>query len=54
MPHVIQPGGVGGKMRVRYTAHRKCGLVATLKHMQAEGMTLGELHVTPEEEQYLW
>jgi hypothetical protein len=33
-------------MRVRYTARRKRGLVATSKHMQAEGMTLGELRVT--------
>jgi hypothetical protein len=41
MPRVIQPGGGGGKMRVRYTAHRKRGLVATSKRMQAEGMMLG-------------
>ena len=27
-------------MRVRYTAHRKRGLVAALKRMQAQGMLL--------------
>jgi hypothetical protein len=51
MPHIIQPGGGGGKMRVCYTERRKRGLVTTLKHMQAEGMTLrattSELRVTP-------
>jgi hypothetical protein len=51
MPRVIQPGGGGGKMRVRYNARRKCGLVAASKRVQAEGMTLGtaasELRVTP-------
>jgi hypothetical protein len=46
MPRVIQPGGGGGKMRVRYTARRKRGLVAASKRMQAEVMTLGELCVT--------
>jgi hypothetical protein len=46
MPRVIQPGGGGGKMRVRYTARRKRGLVAASKHMQTEGMPLGELRVT--------
>ena len=40
MSRVIQAGGGGGKMRVCYTTRRKCGLVAALKHMQAEGMTL--------------
>ena len=40
MPRVIQPGGGGGKMRVRYTARRKRGLVATSKRMMVEGMTL--------------
>jgi len=40
MPRVIQPGGGGRKMRVRYTARKKRGLVAASKHMQAEGMTL--------------
>ena len=46
MPRVIQPGGGGGKMRVRYTTRRKRGLVAALKRMQVEVMTLGELCVT--------
>jgi len=40
MPRVLQTGGGGGKMRVRYTARRKCSLVATSKRMIAEGMTL--------------
>ena len=41
MPRVIQPGGGGGKMRVRYTGRRKHGLVATAKRMMAEeGKTL--------------
>jgi hypothetical protein len=40
MPRVIQPGGGGGKMRVRYTARKKRGLVATSKRMMAEGMML--------------
>jgi transcriptional regulator with XRE-family HTH domain len=40
MPRILQPGGGGGKMRVRYTARRKRGLVAASKRMQAEGMTL--------------
>jgi hypothetical protein len=41
MPRVVQPGGGGGKMRVRYTARRKRGLVATAKRMMAEeGKTL--------------
>jgi hypothetical protein len=51
MPRIIQPGGGGGKMRVRYTERRKRGLVATSKNMMAEGMTLHaaatELRVTP-------
>jgi hypothetical protein len=53
MPHVIQPGGGGGKIRVRYTARRKRGLVAASKRMMvmAEGKTLraaaSELRVTP-------
>ena len=41
MPHIIQPGGGGGKMRVRYTLCRKCGLITASKRMQAEGMSLG-------------
>ncbi len=57
MPCIIQPGGGGGKMRVRYTARRKCGLVAALKRMQAKGMTLraaaSELRVTPPAEKLL-
>ena len=40
MPRIIQPGGDGGKMRMHYTARRKRGLIATLKRMMAEGMTL--------------
>jgi hypothetical protein len=40
MPRIIQPGGGGGKLRVRYTARRKRGIIATLKRMMAEGMTL--------------
>ena len=40
MPRVVQPGGGGRKMRVRYTTRRKRGLIATAKRMQAEGMTL--------------
>jgi hypothetical protein len=51
MPRVIQPVGGSGKMRVRYTARRKRGLVATLKRMMAEAKTLraaaSELRVTP-------
>jgi len=42
MPRVIQPGGGGGKMRMRYTRHRKRGLVAASKRMQAEML----LHAT--------
>jgi hypothetical protein len=56
MPHVILPNGGGGKMRVRYTAHRKCGLVAASKRMIAEGKTLcaaaSELRVTPPPPKY--
>jgi len=40
MPRVLQPGGGGGKMRVRYTVRRKRSLVATSKRMIVEGMTL--------------
>jgi len=40
MPRIIQPGGGGGKMSVRFTARRKRGLVAASKRVQAEGMTL--------------
>ncbi len=40
MPRVIQPSGGGGKIRVRYTPHRKHGLIAASKRLVAEGMTL--------------
>ncbi len=40
MPRVIQPGGGGEKMRVRYTSRRKRGIIANLKQMMAEGMML--------------
>jgi hypothetical protein len=40
MSHIIQPGGGGGMMRMRYTAQRNHGLIATSKRMMAEGMTL--------------
>jgi len=46
MPCVIQPGGGGGKMRVHYTAHRRRGLIAAYKRMQAEGLLL---HAAAEE-----
>ena len=47
MPRVVQPGGGGGKMRVRYTARRKRGLVATAKRMMAEEGKM--LHAATEE-----
>jgi hypothetical protein len=57
MPRVIQTGGGSGKMRVRYTARRKRGLVATSKNMMAEGMALhaakSDLHVTPPAEKLI-
>jgi hypothetical protein len=40
MPCIIQPGGGGGKMPVRYTARRKRGLIAASKRMMAEVKTL--------------
>ena len=41
MPHVVQPGGLLRKMRVRYTAHRKLGLLASAKRiMEEEGVSL--------------
>ena len=41
MPPLRQPGGLSGKMRVRYTARRKLGLLASAKHiMEEEGVTL--------------
>jgi hypothetical protein len=40
MPCVVQPGGGGGKLRVRYTAHRKRGLVAGARRIMGEGKSL--------------
>jgi hypothetical protein len=41
MPHVLQPGGLLRNMRVRYTARRKLGLLASANHiMEEEGVTL--------------
>ena len=41
MPRVVQPGGLLGKMRVRYTARRKLALLASAKRiMEEEGVTL--------------
>ena len=41
MPRVVQPGGLSGKMRVRYTARRKLALLASAKRiMEEEGLTL--------------
>jgi hypothetical protein len=40
MPCVIQPGGEGGKIGVRYTTRRKHGILASAKRLMAEGMTL--------------
>jgi hypothetical protein len=40
MPHVVQPGGGGGKMCVRYTACRKSGLVAASRRKMGEGVWL--------------
>ena len=41
MPRIIQPGGLSGKMRVRYTARRKLALIASAKRiMEEEGLTL--------------
>ena len=40
MPHVVQPGGDDGRIRVRYSARRKHGLIAASKRLVAEGMTL--------------
>jgi hypothetical protein len=36
MPRVLQPGGLSGKMRVRYTARRKLGLLASAKRIMEE------------------
>ena len=40
MPCIVQPGGGGGKIRLRYTARRKHGILAAAKWLVAEGMTL--------------
>jgi len=41
MPRVVQPGGLSGKMRVRYTARRKLALIASAKRiMEEEGLSL--------------
>jgi hypothetical protein len=40
MPRFVQPGGGGGKMRVRYTARRKSGIVAAARRMMGEGKSL--------------
>ena len=41
MPRVVQPGGLSRIMRVRYTARRKLGLLASAKRiMEEEGVTL--------------
>jgi hypothetical protein len=41
MPRVVQPGGLSRKMRVRYTARRKLGLLASTKRiMEEEGVSL--------------
>ena len=51
MPRVLQPGGLSWNMRVRYTARRKLGLLASAKRiMTEEGVTLrqaaGRLNVS--------
>jgi hypothetical protein len=50
MPRIVQPGGGGGKMRVRYTARRKRGLVAGTRRIMGEGKllraTVSELRVS--------
>ena len=40
MPRAVQPGGGGGKIRVRYTACRKHGILAVAKRLMVEGMML--------------
>jgi hypothetical protein len=51
MPCIVQPGGGSGKMRMRYTARRKRGLVAASKRLQMEGRSVhgaaAELFVSP-------
>jgi hypothetical protein len=41
MPRVVQPGGLSGKMRVRYTARRKLALLASAKRIvEEEGVSM--------------
>ena len=41
MPRIVQPGGITGQMRVRYTARRKLALLAAAKRIQEEeGLSL--------------
>jgi len=41
MPRVLQPGGLSGKMRVRYTDRRRLSLLASAKRiMEEEGVSL--------------
>jgi hypothetical protein len=40
MGRVVQPGGESGKIRIRYTARRKYGLVTAARPMRAEGKLL--------------
>ena len=41
MPRSVQPGGISGQMRVRYTARRKLALLAAAKRIQEEeGLSL--------------
>ena len=40
MPCIVQPGGGGGNIHVRYTARRKHGILDAAKWLMAEGMTL--------------
>jgi hypothetical protein len=43
MPRVLQPGGGGGMMRVRYTARRKRGLVAASKRGRSRSPGLDKI-----------
>ena len=41
MPRSVQPGGISGKMRARYTARRKVALLALARRLQEEeGLSL--------------
>ena len=41
MPRVVQPGGLSRKVRVRYTARRKLGFLASARRiMEDEGVSL--------------